>query len=164
MISITLHNKKQNNESLSKLNCCVQGKVILLKDVNDEILSMGILGNGYGVIPENSEIFAPCACTVKDITNNGSAVLLKSEDGLNIIIHFGINLSKLSISAVELNIKSGQQLAIGDRIGEISLGVISDAGLDPTVCVIITNSDDLATLNVLTGIKKSNQTALEYSI
>lgn len=159
---MTLGIRSREAEKPLFLNSCVYGKVISLDKVEDDIFSMKILGDGYGVIPEESEIYSPAEGYVTDITNGGRAVSLKTDGRLRLLIHFGINLCRMEKNPIDLQISIGDRVERDSRIALFDCKAVLDAKLDPTVCVIVCNSDNLRDIKTLEGMKSHRQTALEY--
>lgn len=155
-------NNKKSVKSGKEIKSCTNGKIVNLESVHDKVFSTKILGDGYAVIPKDTTIFSPVSGYVKDISENGFAVTIKSDDGLSILIHFGLNLNSKMDKAVALAVKSGDRISSGDIIGKYNFSELG--GLDPTICVIVTNSYKLTSLCVRTGETSSVDAAAVYSI
>lgn len=156
-------NKKNQIKDVKVLGCCIEGKVIKIDQVNDDIFSTKILGDGYAVIPKGKNVKCCCDAVVKDVSKSGHCVTLHTEDGLHILVNFGLNLSKSSKKYVSIKVSLGDHVTTGDIIGTIDAPTITNDGYDPCVCVVITNSDDLKYLNVKTSeYSEVGAVALEY--
>jgi len=143
-----------------ELMSCVKGEIIRLDNVKDNIFSSGILGEGYAVIPEDSEIYSPVSGRVLDISDNGLSITVKSDDGLIVLVHIEPTPSDKRSASVNLTVKVGDTINSGDNIGEIDFGKTQKS----LIAVIITNSERLLELKVKTGISLPNYSAATYSI
>lgn len=152
----------------AEIPCCVCGEVIELEMIRDNIFSSKILGEGYGVIPSAKEITSPFDCVVRDITNGGQTLSLKCENGLQLLIHIGIDLPEANSSAenelYRLAVGKGDMLSAGDMLGEIFFDRAAEKGFDPTVVLIITNSDDIEGFSVCKGVKSIEDAAAQYTV
>lgn len=134
--------KKEKNDSV-KIDSCISGEIIPIEKVDDSIFSTKILGDGYAVVPSDENVYAPLSFTVKDITAGGLSITGKTEDGLNVLISLGINLSKSKKKYVKLLVKTGDKAERGSKIAEINYKDAFADQYDPTVCVVVMNSDNL---------------------
>lgn len=156
-------NKKSQIKNVKVLGCCIDGKVIKIDQVNDDIFSTKILGDGYAVIPEGKNVKCYFDALVKDISRSGNCVTLHTDDGLHVLVNFGLNLSKSSKKYVSIKVSLGERVKPGDIIATIDAPTIVKDGYDPSVCIVITNSDDLKYLNVKTSeYAQSGSSVLEY--
>ena len=89
-----LFKRKKEKSDTVKIDSCMSGEIIPIEKVDDSIFSTKILGDGYAVVPADKNVYAPLTLTVKDITAGGLSITGKTEDGLNVLISLGINLSK----------------------------------------------------------------------
>ena len=151
------------DNSDKEIKNCTNGKVVTLDSVHDKFFSTKILGDGYAVIPDDNTIYSPVNGYIKSIGENGFAVTIKSDDGLSLLIHLGLNLNPDLKNAVNLAVKAGDRICAGDIIGKFNFSEIGD--IDPTICVIVTNSHKLSRFCVHTGKALAVDTAaLVYSL
>ena len=166
-ITMTFKLKENVSENSKYIPSCASGEVIRLEMIKDNIFSSKILGEGYGVVPSEKEITAPFKCSVRDITNGGQSLTLRCENGLQILIHIGIDLPEKNFSAennrlYKLSVSTGDVLSAGDILGEIDFESALEQGFDPTVVLIITNSDEIKDFTVLLGKKSCGDNAAKY--
>lgn len=117
----------------------VEGEVIPLSSVNDEVFSSGKMGQGYAIKPSNGMVKAPFDSTVEAIFPTGHAIGLKTNDGNEFLIHIGINTVELNGKYFKTLVKQGDFVVQGQNLIEFDYKKIKDAGYDDTVMVILTN-------------------------
>ena len=120
------------------------GEVIQLSQVSDSAFASGALGKGFAVIPdeENGEIFAPIAGEVTVVFPTKHAYGIKTEDGVEVLIHVGVDTVNLEGKGFTSYVKVGDQVKTGDVLATVDFSVIKAAGFDSTVMVVVTNSAD----------------------
>lgn len=125
------------------------GQAIALDKVQDEVFSTGMMGQGFGLEPVGEEIVAPVAGEITMIAESKHAIGIVTKEGLEVLIHMGIDTVGLHGEPFELAIEVGQQVTAGQKIANMALENIKLAGLQTTIMVLITNSaDKLAGLDV----------------
>ena len=123
------------------------GAVIPLAEVNDKVFSSGAMGRGFGIIPDAGEVRAPIDGRV-DIAI-GHAFGIKSPDGLEVLVHVGIDTIRLNGAPFTSAVAEGTDVRAGDLLATADLEAIEAAGLDTTTVVVVTNSKDFAAVNVV---------------
>ena len=119
----------------------VAGILTSISEMNDPVFSAGALGKGVAVIPEKGEIVAPDDCEISVLYETGHAIGLRMKEDLELLIHIGINTVELQGKYFTKHVKDGDALKKGDRIVSFDIEGIRGAGYDPTVAVIVPNSD-----------------------
>ena len=120
----------------------VNGEVIDLLNVKDEMFASGIMGKGIAIIPEDGNIVSPVNGTVQTIFKTKHAIGLLSEDGTEIFIHIGIDTVQLNGEHFTAHIKDGDKIKVGEPLVHVDIKAIKEKGYDIVTPVIITNSDD----------------------
>ena len=120
----------------------VPGKVIAREDIPDETFAGGILGDGVGIVPEQGVVVAPFDGVVTSIFDTKHAVTLE-KDGMEVLIHVGINTVNMQGEGFERFVEDGQEVKAGQKLIEFDSQKIKDAGYSDVVAVLLTNSDDL---------------------
>lgn len=111
--------------------------------MNDEVFSHGIMGEGIAVIPDTGDIYAPCDAIVTGVAESLHAVTLRTPDGINILLHVGINTVELQGKPFRLFCKDGWRLLEGDTIMRADIDAIRDAGYDPCVIMVLPDNEKL---------------------
>ncbi|MGG7058223.1 beta-glucoside-specific PTS transporter subunit IIABC [Clostridium nigeriense] len=141
----TLIKKDKNLNVIDKKEKIVQpmeGKVISLKEVNDETFSKELLGKGFAVIPSNGKCFAPFDGTVKMIFPTKHAIGLVNDKGIELLIHIGLETVELNGNYFTSHIKEGQKVKKGDLLIEVDIDKVKELGYDMTTAVIVTNTNE----------------------
>lgn len=126
----------------------VTGRLIALGDFPDDVFSEGILGQGCGIEPEEEEVKAPFHGEVIELQDSKHAVGLLSEDGIELLIHVGIDTVGMNGKGFETFVKKGDTVVKGQRLIRFDKKEIHAAGLKDTVAVVITNSGEYSSVNV----------------
>lgn len=119
----------------------VEGQVIPLDDVDDEVFSRRIMGDGIAIIPEQGILKAPAAGTVVNVFETGHAVSLLTDEGVELIFHIGIDTIKMNGDGFHPRVEEGQHVSIGDTLIEFDINTIKAAGFDPVVMMVVTNGE-----------------------
>ncbi|WP_459524390.1 PTS sugar transporter subunit IIA [Leuconostoc lactis] len=128
----------------------VTGEAIPLEKVPDPVFAQKMMGNGYAVVPTDSEIVAPIAGKITLI--QGHAVGLQRFDGLEVLLHIGIDTVSLNGKPFTTKAKVGQIVAAGDVLVAVDWAQIDAAQLSKMTMVLITNTTDkLASITVQYG-------------
>jgi len=121
----------------------ISGKIIQLKEINDPVFSRGLMGSGFGIIPDTQntqKIVSPISGEVVMLASSKHAIGLKSSNGIELLIHMGINTIELNGLPFNLNIHEHDIVKAGQLLGTIDLSVIRAHNLDPTIITVITNA------------------------
>lgn len=117
----------------------LSGTVIPLNEVKDEAFSSGALGQGAAVIPAEGKLYAPTDGIIAAFFPTGHAVGIQTADGVEILIHVGMDTVSLNGKGFDKKVSQGDTVKKGDLILEFDLQAIEEAGLSAVTPVIITN-------------------------
>ncbi|WP_234945020.1 PTS sugar transporter subunit IIA [Atopobium minutum] len=129
----------------------VPGKVVSLDEVNDKVFASRALGEGVGIVPTSGTIVAPVAGTVSVVQKAGHAFGINTAEGIELLVHVGIDTVELEGKGFEPKVSVGQSVAAGDTLVVADLDAIKAAGYDTTTLVVITNTQDFSSVKPLTG-------------
>ncbi|MCZ2491548.1 beta-glucoside-specific PTS transporter subunit IIABC [Dellaglioa carnosa] len=118
----------------------VAGEVITLESVNDPTFAEKMLGDGVAIIPNDGKIFAPFSGEVVTVFPTKHAIGLKSDTGIELLIHFGLDTVNLKGKPFTQHIEAGQHVKQGELLMEADIKQIQDAGYDITTPVVVTNT------------------------
>ncbi|WP_371973703.1 beta-glucoside-specific PTS transporter subunit IIABC [Lelliottia nimipressuralis] len=119
----------------------VEGQIIPLENVNDDVFSRKIMGDGVAIVPSQGVLRAPADGSVVNVFESGHALSLLTDAGVELIFHIGIDTIRLQGDGFRPLVKEGQHVKSGDTLIEFSLDTITAAGLDPVVVMIVTNGE-----------------------
>lgn len=140
----------------------LSGTVVKLEDVDDEVFSAKVLGDGIAVEPSEGKLFAPCDGKVDMIFDTKHAINLVSDSGCEILLHIGIDTVKLNGEFFETHVSDGQQIKKGDLLITFNINGIKNAGYKTTTPMIICNTDDYNSISVIAnGIISAGDKILE---
>lgn len=124
------------------LGAHMNGNMLLLTEVDDAAFASLALGDGIAIEPTEGKLFAPCDATVDSVFDTKHAVTLEGEDGMEILLHIGIDTVKLGGAHFEAHVEDGQQVKKGDLLVSFDMEAIKAAGYKLTTPLIICNTDD----------------------
>ncbi len=133
-------------EDAKKLNDFVEvlspldGEVVALSEVKDEVFSKEIMGKGIAIKPSKGEVVAPFDGTVSAIFPTNHAVGLTDKNGVEVLVHIGLDTVELNGEHYKGFVKNGDSVKKGDKLVEFDIDEIKKAGYDVITPVIITNS------------------------
>lgn len=122
----------------------VSGKVVPLEDVADKVFASGAMGKGLGILPSDGHIYSPISGTVKAAMKTGHAFGIKSDDGVEVLVHIGIDTVQLDGKGFTAAAKRGDQVKAGDLLAIVDLEEVAKAGYDLTTLLLITNTAQLS--------------------
>ncbi|MCI1987226.1 MAG: glucose PTS transporter subunit IIA [Lactobacillus sp.] len=134
------------------LHAVADGDYLPLEDVNDDVFSTKMVGDGYAIHPANGKIFSPVSGQIITIAETKHAIGIKTNDGAEVLIHMGLDTVELKGAPFELLVKPGQQVTPGTQLANMDLAAIKAAGKDDTVIVVITNLAQVSALAPLADI------------
>ena len=129
----------------------LQGKVLAQADIPDETFAQGILGPGCGIEPTGGTVYAPFDGKVTSIVSTLHAVGLESTEGIELLIHIGMDTIALRGSSFTPLVREGQAVKAGTPLLNVDLDAIRAAGLSTESAIIVTNADDLPKLHIIAG-------------
>lgn len=121
--------------------CPVKGEVIPVSEVKDEVFASKGMGDGVGIIPSEGKVYAPFDAVVEAVFPTGHAVGL-SADGVEVLIHIGINTVELDGKGFKVHVQQGTQVKKGDLLVTFDKKFIEEQGYDTTVIFILTDMGD----------------------
>ncbi len=129
----------------------MSGEVISLDDCGDPVFASRALGQGVAVKPTDGHVAAPLAGTVTMVAGTGHAFGIKSDDGVEVLVHVGIDTVKLEGRGFDIHVAKGDRVAAGDPLVDADLDVIAEAGYPTTTIIAVTNTKKLTAVEPRTG-------------
>ena len=152
----------EKENSKVELKAFLKGNVIPLSEVGDGVFSEGVMGSGLAIIPENDILYAPTDATVAVVMEDSRhACGLVLDNGMELLLHIGIDTVEMQGDGFEYLIKEGQKVKAGTPLIRFNRQKIKEAGYsDVTVCVITDGADE-KTVHFHTGIyAQENETVI----
>ena len=131
-----------------EVHSVADGEVINIEDVKDPVFSQKMMGDGFAVEPENGHIVSPVAGKVTSVFPTKHALGLVTDNGLEVLVHIGLDTVSLEGKPFEVKVSEGQTVAAGDLLVEADLDAIREAGRETSTIVVFTNADAIKSVNV----------------
>lgn len=133
------------------LSAPLTGEVVSLSEVPDEVFASGALGEGIAIIPTEGKVVAPCDGIVSAVMDTRHAIGLTSKNGMELLIHVGLNTVELNGKFYEYKVASGASVKKGDVLIEFDMEGIKEAGYQLHTPVLVTNSDQYVSIKTTAG-------------
>lgn len=116
-----------------------KGELIPISEVADPVFSEKMMGDGFAVLPEANEVFAPISGTILNVFPTKHAIGIQTDNGLEVLLHMGINTVDLKGEPFTLYVEEGQRIARGQLIAVVDLEMLEEAGKKSDMIVVFTN-------------------------
>ncbi|WP_342474079.1 beta-glucoside-specific PTS transporter subunit IIABC [Bacillus sp. FSL W8-1141] len=140
------HTESTENQQISKqttpyeVQAPMSGKIIPLSEVNDSVFSSEMMGKGVAILPDKGVVQAPFSGKVVTVTPTKHAIGLVSDDGIELLIHVGIDTVSLNGQFFDVLVKEGDEMKMGDHLLSFDIEGIQSNHLDVVTPIIVTNS------------------------
>ncbi len=165
VVASVMRNKEESKRTVGELKAFLSGEAIPLKEVGDGVFSEGIMGDGMAIVPENETLYAPADAEVTVMMQDSRhACGLTLENGMEILLHIGIDTVDMKGDGFEYLVKEGEKVSAGTPLIRFDRAKIRAAGHpDVTVCVI-TGEGDAKNIGFRTGmhVKEKETTVAEF--
>lgn len=135
--------------SSTKLFSPLNGKLLPLSEIKDEVFSSGAMGKGVAIEPSEGILYAPADGRVVMTFPTGHAIGMKTTDGAEILIHIGMDTVNLQGKGFETLVAKGAEVKKGDELVKFDIDAIRDAGYVVTTPIVVTNSKDYENIAVV---------------
>lgn len=143
----------EKNKKISILQP-VQGQVVPLCDVPDEVFSTKTLGDGFAIIPTEGKVFAPFDGTVSMVFPTKHALGIESDTGVELLIHIGLDTVNLGGKGFETSVSEGDSIEKGQLLVEFDLAEIDKHKLNSIVSIVVTNVEDYSNFSYSNELDK----------
>lgn len=143
--------KKSNNH---QIYAPVNGTIVPLEEVPDPVFSQKMMGEGVAMIPSEGKVLSPVNGKVVQVPDTKHAVGIESEDGMEILIHIGLDTVELKGEGFTPKVSVGDQVSVGDLLMEFDLDYIRNNAKDVITPIVITNSQNSDKQFVITEQKE----------
>ena len=128
--------------SKSNLYAPTRGKTVPIEQVEDELFSKKLLGDGMAIICENNDICAPCDGELTMVFPDGHAFGINNKDGIEVLVHIGLDSAALNGKGCKILKQAKSKIKKGDKIIEIDLEYFKQKNIVPIILMVITNCNN----------------------
>lgn len=132
---------KRDGNKEAELYNPVDGEVIPLEEVSDPVFSQKMMGDGFGVEPENGEIYSPIEGKVVSIFPTSHALGLELNNGIEVLVHIGVDTVELEGVPFEIHVTEGEDISQDTLLASVDLAALKEADKPDTIIVVFTNMD-----------------------
>ena len=166
LVCMKLHKKKKGGKKMSirefLIASPVNGKVVMLEEVPDAVFADKILGDGVAVIPEDGRFVSPVDGEIVSVADSLHAIGFETEDGIELLIHIGLDTVKLEGKGFTVHVKVGDKVKKGDPIVDVDLDVLKDNGLNSITPIIVCGGvDDMEFVHIEGDVRAGEMAVLE---
>lgn len=142
----------------------VAGHVISLDDAGDPVFASRALGEGVGIEPVDSTVYAPVSGVLSTVAETGHAFGIKTDDGVEVLVHIGIDTVKMNGEGFAPVVAKGQRVTVGDKLVTVDFGKVKAAGFNTVTVMTVLNTAALGGVTPKTGVDvKPGDAVLEIS-
>lgn len=163
-VTPTMTNVDAGGKSTKKVYAPVKGELINIESVDDPTFAQKMMGDGAAILPEDTHFYAPFDGTVETVFPTKHAIGLKSDDGVELLIHVGLDTVELKGQHFTNHVEQGQKVKQGDLLLEADLDAIKQAGYDTTTVLVVTNTKDFVDVVQNEATTVDNNTVALYVI
>ena len=138
--------------SADTVNAPIAGHVITLDDTGDPVFASRSLGEGVGIEPTASTVVAPVSGVLQTVAETGHAFGIKTDDGIEVLVHVGIDTVKMNGEGFAVAVKANQHVHAGDLLVTVDFDKVKEAGYSTTTLMTVLNTVAFASVTPKTGI------------
>ena len=146
-----------------ELTAPLEGKAVALEEVPDPVFASGKLGKGVAIEPTGTAVVAPADAKVSATLPSGHAVGLKFENGVEMLVHVGLDTVQLDGKGFEVKVAKGDSVKAGQELLTFDPAVIKEAGYPLITPVLITNTNKFADVEGLPGAATPESTVIRVT-
>lgn len=129
--------EKKNRVQIIQITAPVSGKVVALEDVPDPVFSGKMMGDGCAIIPSDGKIYSPVDGTVASVAPTKHAIGFTDNNGVDILVHFGLETVGLNGEPFNVLVKQGDKVKKGQLVAEANLDLLKEKNINPITPVIV---------------------------
>ncbi len=134
------------------------GRITSVREIPDEVFSEKILGDGAAIVPEENIIVSPVDGQIVQLADAGHVYCIRSDDGLDILIHVGVDTIGMKGKGFKYFVKVGQKVKAGEPIGEADINLIKEYGYSTYTAVLVTNMSSVKEVEYIPGNAQAGKT------
>lgn len=136
------------------------GKAVPITEVPDPVFSDKILGDGVAVLPTSSTVVSPAAGKVINVADTYHAYGIETADGLELLIHVGINTVEMKGKGFDNHVQVGDKVEVGTPLCDVDWNMVKEAGYESWTPILVTNMEAVKNLSVTTGECEAGKTCV----
>lgn len=144
----------------SEITAPQTGVCVALTEVPDDVFAEKVLGDGIAIKPIADSVFSPVNGTIIQVAHTFHALGIEGDDGVEILVHLGINTVELKGEGFKCYVKVGDKVKKGDKLMDMDRAFIESKGYNTISPCIITNMDSISKLEINTGAVKAKESAV----
>ena len=156
--ALVMSSEKEKSQSV--VYAPLTGKAVPLEQVPDPVFSGKVLGDGVAIIPEDGRIVSPVDGQIESVAETGHAYGFSTEDGLELLVHVGLETVSLKGECFKVHVKEGDQVKKGDLVAEVDLKYLAEKNINPITPVLICSDIDGQELKCAEGGVEAGKTAV----
>jgi len=133
---------ESSEENTLELTAVVDGEIIPMEEVEDQIFASKMIGDGYGLRPSGKNVYSPVDARIEKNASTKHTIYLSTSDNTKILIHIGIDTIELKGEGFTSDLEKGMQVSKGDLLVKFDPKYIIDEGFNPVISVIILEKSD----------------------
>ncbi|WP_125606692.1 glucose PTS transporter subunit IIA [Lapidilactobacillus bayanensis] len=135
------------------LSAVADGEYLPLEDVSDDVFSTKMVGAGYALEPKDGNIYSPVTGTIITIANTKHAIGIKADNGAEVLVHMGLDTVELNGKPFTILVNPGDKVTTNTQLAQVDLTAIKAAGKETTIIVVITNKEQIESLQPAKNIE-----------
>ncbi|MFL0552235.1 PTS system trehalose-specific EIIBC component [Enterococcus hirae] len=141
-----------------ELFAVADGQIKEITEVADPVFAQKMMGEGYAVLPSNEKVYAPVAGKVTNIFDTQHAIGLLTNEGLEVLVHMGLDTVELNGLPFTIHVKEGDSVTPKTQLADMDLTAIEQAGKKTDILVVLTNNEKVAVLTLdQTGLVRHSE-------
>ncbi|WP_243299936.1 PTS sugar transporter subunit IIA [Bacillus litorisediminis] len=140
--------KKEINRTIT-VKAPLTGKLVALEDVPDPVFSEKMMGDGIAIEPFDNQVVSPVDGEIIQVFPTKHAVGIKAENGLEILIHVGLETVSMNGEGFESHVQEGSKVKTGDPLLTVNFDLVREKAKSAVTPIILTNADQIATMKKL---------------
>ena len=143
--------KKNKKDKEVVVYALASGDIVPITQVNDPVFAGKMMGDGFAILPTSGVITSPVKGEIVNVFPTLHAVGIKTPEGLEVLVHMGIDTVELQGAPFDTVVTVGQRVDQNTVISTVDLEAVKAAGKDTPMIVALTNMDKIANLSITTG-------------
>lgn len=124
------------------------GQLLPITEVNDAVFSQKMMGDGFAVVPADNAVVSPVSGKVTNVFPTKHAIGLETSEGVEVLVHMGIDTVELEGTAFDVKVKEGDTIEVGQSLARMYRNKVEEAGKDTSILVVFTNLNETQTLEI----------------